>query len=86
MTYLANLENAATIPATATHAELDELHISLCLIPHRGRREKLADRRAFYAIRIARKIAIELEQIAIRAERAAFIGPRTTQDANGHPF
>jgi len=90
MSYSAKLMVAKLATPTATHDQIDMMAKSYggkamwrrSLFKNGG----IKTRRAYFISWLDRRLVIEKKAIAYNAERAAFIGPRTTRDANGHPF
>lgn len=73
---------------TASHAKIDEicqlLYINY-LLP-RGRRPKLAERRARLRNIIQARLRNNRRAVIDQAKLNAFIGPLTPAQKNGHPF
>lgn len=70
---------------TAKHAELDEIEANLRILTS-GKRLKLKDRRSRLHHDVKAAFRRAQEQGFSEAKRAAFIGPLTISQQNGHPF
>lgn len=84
MTYLENLESKLALARVATHSQLDEL--TEPAFHRRSLYRSIGERRGAVVRFFEAQIRNHHSAVAYHAERAKFIGPRTIQDANGHPF
>lgn len=85
--YMLMLEDLILQVPTASHARIDEIYKSIFNIRFATkRRNVLVSRRAELISTLQRRIASQARALHYQARKAAFIGPLTIQQRNGHPF
>lgn len=84
--YMQKLEDLIHQVPSASHARIDEIYAEVFNVRFRGRREVLVQRRAELVRSLRQRINSQARALYQQAQKAAFIGPLTIQQRNGHPF